>query len=156
MQKKFEVNGMMCAACQANVERAVAKLPGVASVNVSLLGKSMVVDFDPEKVSIEQINETVDGAGYQCSLFVNETLAEIQAKRKRALRQRKAKLLWSVILLLCLMVFSMGPMIPPVMEAIDKSGHVIEICLANVAAQFVFLVPILILNRHHFVSGVKS
>lgn len=156
MQKKFEVNGMMCAACQANVERAVAKLPGVASVNVSLLGKSMVVDFDPEKVSIEQINETVDGAGYQCSLFVNETLAEIQAKRKRALRQRKTKLLWSVVLLLCLMVFSMGPMIPPVMEAIDKSGHVIEICLANVAAQFVFLVPILILNRHHFVSGVKS
>ena len=156
MQKKFEVNGMMCAACQANVERAVAKLPGVSSVNVSLLGKSMVVDFDPEKVSIEQINETVDGAGYQCSLFVNETLAEIQAKRKRALRKRKTKLLWSVVLLLCLMVFSMGPMIPPVMEAIDKSGHVIEVCLANVAAQFVFLVPILILNRHHFVSGVKS
>ena len=156
MQKKFEVNGMMCAACQANVERAVAKLPGVSSVNVSLLGKSMIVDFDPEKVSIEQINETVDGAGYQCSLFVNETLAEIQAKRKRALRKRKTKLLWSVVLLLCLMVFSMGPMIPPVMEAIDKSGHVIEICLANVAAQFVFLVPILILNRHHFVSGVKS
>ena len=88
MQKKFEVNGMMCAACQANVERAVAKLPGVSSVNVSLLGKSMVVDFDPEKVSIEQINETVDGAGYQCSLFVNETLAEIQAKRKKALKKR--------------------------------------------------------------------
>ena len=46
MKKKYEVTGMMCAACQAHVEKAVRNVDGVTSVNVSLLGKNMVVDYD--------------------------------------------------------------------------------------------------------------
>lgn len=34
---KFSVTGMSCAACSAHVEKAVAKVPGVTSVTVSLL-----------------------------------------------------------------------------------------------------------------------
>ena len=156
MQKKFEVNGMMCAACQANVERAVAKLDGVRSVNVSLLGKNMVVDFDEAKLTVDDINAAVDGAGYQCSLFVNQTLAEIQAKKEAALRKKKRKVLISVALLLFLMVFSMGPMIPAVMDLIHNSGHMGLLSILLVVAQFLILVPILIINRGHFASGVKS
>ncbi len=37
MKQTFEVTGMTCAACQAHVEKAVGKLPGVEKCNVNLL-----------------------------------------------------------------------------------------------------------------------
>ena len=156
MKRKFEVTGMMCAACQANVNRSVAKLDGVFSVNVSLLSKSMVVEFDEAKVTVEQINQAVTSSGYGCSLYVNQSVKEIQKKRKLELLKRRNRLIASIVLLLCLMVFSMGPMIPPVMEWIDASPYMGIICICVVAAQFAFLIPIVILNFHHYVSGYKS
>lgn len=33
--QKFNITGMTCAACQANITRNVSKLPGVQNVNVS-------------------------------------------------------------------------------------------------------------------------
>ena len=156
MKRKFEVTGMMCAACQANVNRAVAKLDGVSAVNVSLLSKSMVVEYDDSKVNEEAIIQAVSSSGYGCSIFVNRSVKEIAEKRKSELRARRNKLIVSIVLLLLLMVFSMGPMIPPIMEAIDASPYMPLICILNVVAQFVFLIPIVVLNFHHYVSGYKS
>ena len=42
MKKEFNVTGMTCAACQANVEKTVKKLSGVESVYVNLLNENMV------------------------------------------------------------------------------------------------------------------
>lgn len=59
--KRFNVTGMSCAACQARVEKAVAGVPGVESVNVSLLTNSMsVVGSAKEK----EIIKAVEDAGY--------------------------------------------------------------------------------------------
>ena len=44
--EKFQVTGMTCAACQANVTKCVAKLPGVEQVDVSLLANAMTVTYD--------------------------------------------------------------------------------------------------------------
>ena len=42
--KQYTVTGMSCAACQAHVEKAVAAVPGVDKVAVSLLTNSMSVE----------------------------------------------------------------------------------------------------------------
>ena len=42
--KQYNVTGMSCAACSARVEKAVSKVPGVASCSVSLLTNSMGVE----------------------------------------------------------------------------------------------------------------
>ena len=156
MKKKYDVTGMMCAACQANVARAVSQTSGVTNVNVSLLGKNMVVEYDPEQTGDEAIIQAVTSAGYGCSIYVNESIRQIQAKRDAQLKKTLKRLILSLILLAGLMVFSMGPMIPPIMEAIDASPNMGLICLLNVTAQIAFLVPIIILNFHHFTSGFKS
>ena len=39
MKKKFDIEGMTCAACQAHVEKATKNLEGVSNVNVNLLIK---------------------------------------------------------------------------------------------------------------------
>ena len=43
--QRFEVTGMSCAACSAHVEKAVAAVPGVSAVSVSLLTNSMQVEL---------------------------------------------------------------------------------------------------------------
>ena len=59
--KQYIVTGMTCAACQARVEKAVAKLPEVESVSVSLLTNSMGVQG---QVSDETVIKAVEDAGY--------------------------------------------------------------------------------------------
>ncbi len=66
--ERFDVGGMTCAACQAHVDKAVCKLDGVQEVAVNLLSGSMTVDFDPDRVSAEEICSAVDRAGYTASL----------------------------------------------------------------------------------------
>lgn len=39
--QRYEITGMSCAACASHVEKAVAAVPGVQSVAVSLLTNSM-------------------------------------------------------------------------------------------------------------------
>ena len=156
MKKKYNVSGMMCAACQANVTKAVQKLDGVDSVNVSLLGKNMVVEFDDKIVNDDTIIQAVSSAGYGCSVFVNESIRKIQQKRAKELKARRNKLILSIVLLACLMLFSMGPMIPAVMDAIHHSAASSLISLLNVTAQILFLITIIVLNWHHFVSGYRS
>ena len=58
---QYMVSGMTCAACQAHVEKAVSKVPGVKQVTVSLLTNSMSVEGD---VPAKDVVSAVEKAGY--------------------------------------------------------------------------------------------
>ena len=62
---QYIVTGMSCAACQARVEKAVGKVPGVSSVSVSLLTNSMGVEGTAPQ---EEVIRAVEAAGYGASL----------------------------------------------------------------------------------------
>ena len=62
---QYNVTGMSCAACSARVEKAVAKVPGVSSVSVSLLTNSMGVEGTASEA---EIVKAVEDAGYGASL----------------------------------------------------------------------------------------
>ena len=57
MRKKYNVEGMTCAACQGHVNKAVTSLKGVKECNVNLLQNTMVVDFDEHILSSKQIED---------------------------------------------------------------------------------------------------
>lgn len=61
---------MTCAACQARVEKAVSKVPGVTSCSVSLLTNSMGVEG---AAADEQIIKAVTDAGYGASIRGSES-----------------------------------------------------------------------------------
>ena len=158
MKKKYNVTGMMCAACQANVDRAVCKIDGVSNVNVSLLANNMVVEFDESKVNDNTIIEAVEKIGYGASPFVNESLKKIQEKKKKELHSRLVKLIVSLCLLALLMVVSMGGMM------LHEYGHWPNmddpnfslIAFIEVTLQILILIPIIIINFNYFTSGFKS
>jgi len=61
---ELPVRGMDCAECVRHVEHALAKTPGVASVQVFLSAEKAILQVDPSVASIEQLRAAVAEAGY--------------------------------------------------------------------------------------------
>lgn len=77
LQKEhFDITGMTCSACSSRVEKAVGKLPGIINHSVNLLKNSMVVEFDEKLLSINEIIQAVEKAGYGASLHHNQSLSK--------------------------------------------------------------------------------
>lgn len=55
MKKVVRIKNLDCANCAAALERAVAKIDGVNSVNVSFIGEKMTLDYDENKNVIDEI-----------------------------------------------------------------------------------------------------
>jgi copper chaperone CopZ len=62
------VTGMTCAACQANVQRALARVPGVTEASVNLMTGQTRVQFDPALAVPGALVAAVDAIGYGASL----------------------------------------------------------------------------------------
>lgn len=62
---RIPVEGMSCSSCAASVKRAVRRLEGVASVDVDLAARQVLVGFVDGKVSPERIAAAIRELGYQ-------------------------------------------------------------------------------------------
>src|SRR5687767_15675192 len=58
------VEGMTCAACQANVQRALSAAPGVSKAAVNLMMHEATVHYDPAATSPEQLVAAINDTGY--------------------------------------------------------------------------------------------
>ena len=63
-KERYAVTGMTCSACSAHVQKAVAAVPGVHSVQVNLLQNNMTVEFEEAETTPETIFAAVKKAGY--------------------------------------------------------------------------------------------
>lgn len=64
------VTGMTCEGCVRTVKAAVAQLPGVQDVEVTLADSSAIVSFDTSLVSFAQMQEAINDKGYEVIDFV--------------------------------------------------------------------------------------
>lgn len=62
--KTLNVEGMSCSHCENSVKKAVGALEGVAKVDVDLNGKKVTIEFDPAKVTIDNIKSAIEDQGY--------------------------------------------------------------------------------------------
>ena len=163
--EKYNVTGMTCAACQANVTRCVSKLEGVEEVNVSLLANQMTVSYDESKVGEEDIIQAVEKIGYGASSLEQQPAtaqskggfrSEWQARQDQAMnsqKQMKRRLISSIVLLVPLMYIAMGSMmglpVPWFFVGMENS-------LVNALAQLLLTIPVLFINRHFFQTGFKA
>lgn len=81
------VTGMTCAACARNIERALAKLPGVSNAAVNFAAEKVTVDYDPEVLDRKQIEEAIVDLGY--GIGVPETTETGAAPEDREERERR-------------------------------------------------------------------
>ena len=112
------VEGMTCAACQANVQRALEATPGVSHAAVNLMMHEATVEFDPSVLTPEALVSAINDTGYVAHLPVPsvDRLAEDEA-RDRALNREYRSLLTKSLTSLALgavaMVVSMPLMSGP-------------------------------------------
>ena len=161
--EQYIVTGMSCAACQARVEKAVGKLPGVTNCSVSLLTNSMGVEGE---VRSEDIIRAVENAGYGARLKEEGTakpaagggsLSAKIALEEEALQDKetpvlKRRLAWSAVFLLLLMYFSMGVHmwgwpVPSFMKGNHVAMGMLQMLLSGI---------LMVINQRFFVSGFKS
>ena len=108
----LNVSGMTCAACQANVQRALSRQPGVADAAVNLMTGQARVVFDPSVVDPQQLVSAVEAIGYGAGVPSAEASAvAAQAKQDEEQRREfvalKSRAIASGILGILAMVVSM-------------------------------------------------
>lgn len=108
MKQRFDVYGMTCASCQAAVDRAVKKL-GVDDVNVNLINETMSVNYDPNKISDEDIINAVSKAGYEARVKNMKKTKQRQVIILKKLRKKTLnsglKSHFSLWLFLCMLLW---------------------------------------------------
>jgi len=63
--KIFNVEGMSCMHCVKAVKDSVESLSGIGKVEVDLAGKKVVVEYEADKVNIQDIKDKIEDAGYE-------------------------------------------------------------------------------------------
>lgn len=143
MQKfTFSIGGMTCVVCAATCRKAIEKLDGVSACNVNFASGKAVVEYDKDKVSIDDIVRAVEKAGYKA-------VVEKQEEKK----PQDKKLIAMLVLALCLLVFSMAAMLGvkyPSFISPDTNP------IAFGAVQIVLCVPVMILGWGFYVRGFKN
>lgn len=156
--KQYIVTGMTCASCQAHVEKAVAGVPGVKNVSVSLLTNSMGVEGT---ASDAEIIKAVEDAGYGASVKgaaqAKQGMAEKLAADEEALKDHETprlrrRLLTSLGFLFVLMYITMGHNMLgwPVPSLLD-GNH-----LGLMLTQMLLAIIVMYINKDFYTSGFKT
>lgn len=72
----IDVVGMTCAACSTRVEKAIKKHEGVTGSVVNLLAQKATIEFDTDKVRVDELIKTIEKTGYEVPLVKKTLLIE--------------------------------------------------------------------------------
>lgn len=152
---QYMVTGMTCAACQAHVEKAVSRVPGVDKVTVSLLTNSMSVEG---KASASDVVKAVEKAGYGAkpmnasSAGMSRLEAEKEALEDHETPKLKRRLLISILFLIVLMYFTMGHNMLDLPVPFFLNHNHLGLALTEMILAFI----VMAVNHAFFDSGFRS
>nr|WP_314666500.1 HAD-IC family P-type ATPase [uncultured Prevotella sp.] len=141
MKQTIPVIGMACSSCSANIEKKLNTLKGVNSASVSLPGRSALIDFDPQVISLEKMKAEINALGYDLVIDKETSVDEIE-KREYVLLKRKTVLSW---------LFSIAVMCVS-MRWIDLGSRDIT----NQVALLIALANMLYCGRQFYVSAFRQ
>lgn len=141
MKQTIPVIGMACSSCSANIEKKLNTLKGVNSASVSLPGRSALIDFDSQVISLEKMKAEINALGYDLVIDKETSVEEIE-KREYVLLKRKTALSW---------LFSIAVMCVS-MRWIDLGSREIT----NQVALLIALANMLYCGRQFYVSSFRQ
>lgn len=148
------IEGMTCAACSRAVEKAIEKLDGVSEVSVNLATNKAKVQYDPDRIRLSQIKESIDKAGYKALDIESEKQGDTDRERRdRELKTMWTKFIVSLIFAVPLFYISMGHMIGlPIPAIIDPEHHPMSFALV----QFLLTLPIIAAGNRFYTVGFST
>ncbi|MEQ1896435.1 MAG: heavy metal translocating P-type ATPase [Vicinamibacterales bacterium] len=120
----LDITGMTCAACQANVQRALARQPGVTDASVNLMTGVATVDCDPATVAPATLIEAVEAIGYGAAVPpAEQTAIEAEVRREGRQQDEARALLRRAVVSVTLGGFAMVVSMPLMVPATAHEGH---------------------------------
>lgn len=68
MKAEFNIEGMTCNACAADIKETLEETAGVTSADVTLKRKTAIVDFDEQTVQQSTIIKKIQDLGYTATI----------------------------------------------------------------------------------------
>ncbi len=62
---RFDIRGMTCAACVRRVEEGLRQTPGVKSVSVNFATEKALVEYDRDRINVDELQKKVRDLGYE-------------------------------------------------------------------------------------------
>ncbi|MCR5608867.1 MAG: heavy metal translocating P-type ATPase, partial [Lachnospiraceae bacterium] len=149
---KYDVKGMSCAACVSHVEKAVCKVEGVQSVEVSLLTNSMEVQGE---CNIEDVINSVKKAGYEAMPVgsgINEKNDNDRNLAESEVSKLIKRLLTSAIFLILIMYITMGHNMLGFRLPILLNDNYIGLAIT----QMLLAIIVMMINSAFFKSGTRA
>ncbi|HID62071.1 MAG TPA: heavy metal translocating P-type ATPase, partial [Anaerolineae bacterium] len=87
------IGGMTCASCVAHVERALAKTPGVLSVNVNLATEKATVEYIPTVTGLPDFRRAVAEVGYEVLPTAEERAEEELSREVRKMQDARRRMI---------------------------------------------------------------
>jgi len=151
------ISGMTCASCAQAIERTVGKLDGVARVSVNLATEKATVEYNPQKIKLSGIRQSIEKIGYK---VLDAEKANIVDKDKLR-KEKEIKTLWrkfriSALFSVPLLYLAMGSMVSwlhfPIPSFLNMMDHpltysIVQICLT---------IPVIIVGYRFYTVGFKA
>ncbi|RWR12585.1 heavy metal translocating P-type ATPase [Siminovitchia fortis] len=94
---EFDISGMTCAACANKIEKRLNKMDGVDRAAVNFALETVLVEYNPDQVSVSDMKEAIKKLGY--TLEQKQENAEGQVDhRQKEIEKQEGKFLFSAIL----------------------------------------------------------
>ena len=149
MKKNLKITGMTCAACSSSIEKAISRKKGIKSAMVNLSTERLTVEFDENIILLDQIEEIILKLGYGIDKSQSSSYLDKNIHTKKIL----IRFIISLIFTVPLLYISMGHMFS--YEVVDFLNHE-KNPLNFTIAQFILVIPVLIVGTPFFKKGIKS
>ena len=154
--KTLKLEGMTCAACAKNIEKAARKLNGVVEANVNFATEKLTISFEPSLVKTSDIKKAIEKAGYKA--LEEENNVDMDKEKK----EKEIKALWNRFLIsatfgIPLLLIAMIPMITRRLnimmpDVIDPMKHLKGFAIL----ELILVLPIMVTGKKYFIVGFKS
>ena len=149
MKQTFPILGMACSVCAANVEKTLSSLNGVSSVSVSLVGRTALVDYNPDVVTPDDMKHAVSAAGYD---MVVEAGSDVEAITRMEFTLTKRRTILSWLFSILTMAVSMGW----INLSASSDIHGMNDMFSNQVCMILALLNMVYCGRQFYVSAFKQ
>lgn len=153
IQSTFAVTGMHCASCASVITRKVKKIPGIDDISVNLGTEKATVSYDPNSVSVKEMNTEIGKLGYQFEIQeeIHQIIPEGKVWKLEELEKQKKLVEFTLPLALAMFVLTFWD----IASAVSRNFPVFPIPMDILNPILLLItIPVLFWAGKQFIQGV--
>lgn len=143
----LKIGGMSCSACSTGLEKFLNKQEGIKNATVNLIMNNASIEYDDEKLNLENIEKFIEKAGFE-SLGIDNL--EKEEKKKS---NEKYKMIGITIISLLILYISMSHMVGlPVIPYLSMVTHPVNYAISLL----ILTIIVLFMGKDILRNGIKN